>query len=66
MPTYYEVLQISSTATLAEIEAACEAQYKHWRRLVTHHDPQVVHKAISQVESQRPHDKIWKARLNTS
>lgn len=45
MPTYYEVLQLVPTASSAEIEAACDAQYHHWRRLVTHHDPSVVNQA---------------------
>ena len=40
MSTYYEILNIPSTATVSEIEAAYEAQYNHWRRLVTHHDPE--------------------------
>jgi len=43
--TYYEILGVSTTATTAEIEAACEARYNHWRRLVTHHDPEVANKA---------------------
>jgi len=45
MTTYYEFLQVSSTATVAEIEAAYEDRYNHWRRLVTHHDPEVVNRA---------------------
>lgn len=45
MPTYYEILQIPPTATVSEIETACEKQYNHWRRLVTHHDPNMVNKA---------------------
>ncbi len=45
MPTYYEILQLAPIATSAEIEAACDAQYNHWRRLVTHHDPTVVNQA---------------------
>jgi ribosomal protein L40E len=45
MATYYEILKVSSTATVAEIETALDMQYHHWRRLVTHHDPTVVNKA---------------------
>ena len=45
MSTYYEMLQLAPTATIPEIEAACDAQYNHWRRLVTHHDPTVVNQA---------------------
>lgn len=43
--SYYEVLQVLPTATGAEIEAAYEQQYNHWRRLVTHHDPAMVEQA---------------------
>jgi hypothetical protein len=49
--TYYQILQISSGATIAEIEAAYEAQYNHWRRLVTHHDPNMVNKANQALQS---------------
>lgn len=45
MQTYYKVLGIASDATTAEIEVACETQYNHWRRLVTHHDPDTANKA---------------------
>ncbi len=45
MTTYYEILQISPTATTSEIRVAYKAQYNHWRRLVTHHDPDTVNKA---------------------
>jgi hypothetical protein len=50
MPTYYEILQLGPTATVAEIEAACDAQYNHWRRLVTHHDQSVVNQANQQLQ----------------
>jgi len=43
--TYYEILKVAPTATGAEIEAAYEAQYNQWRRLVTHHDPSIVNQA---------------------
>jgi len=45
MSNYYEILQIQPTATLAEVQSACDSQYNYWRRLVTHHEPQVVNKA---------------------
>jgi ribosomal protein L40E len=45
MPTYYEILEMPPTATTAEIETALEARYHQWRRLVTHHDPNVVNQA---------------------
>ncbi|MDZ4720907.1 MAG: DnaJ domain-containing protein [Roseiflexaceae bacterium] len=45
MSTYYEILQIAPTATLAEIESAYDTQYNQWRRLVTHHDPNIVNQA---------------------
>lgn len=45
MPTYYEILRVQTTATPAEIQTAYESQYNHWRRLVTHHEPEVVGKA---------------------
>jgi hypothetical protein len=45
MPNYYEALNLQPTATTAEIETACESQYNQWRRLVTHHDPNVVNQA---------------------
>lgn len=45
MSTYYEMLKIQPTATITEIEAAIETQYHQWRRLVTHHDPNVVEQA---------------------
>ncbi len=45
MPTYYEVLKITPAATSAEIQMAYDAQYNHWRRLVTHHDPEMANRA---------------------
>lgn len=45
MATYYDFLQINPAAAPAEVEAACESQYNQWRRLVTHHNPEVVQKA---------------------
>lgn len=43
--TLYEVLNIEPTATVEEIQVAYDGQYNHWRRLVTHHDPDMVNKA---------------------
>ncbi len=45
MPNYYEILKVQPNATTPEIEAACDTQYHYWRRLVTHHDPEMVSKA---------------------
>jgi len=45
MATYYELLKIQPTASPAEINTAIEDQYNQWRRLVTHHDPNVVTQA---------------------
>lgn len=45
MPTYYDVLRVAPTASVAEIEAALDAQYHQCRRLVTHHKPEVANKA---------------------
>lgn len=45
MPNYYEILQVVPSATIADIESACEERYHRWRRLVTHHDPETADKA---------------------
>jgi predicted RNA-binding Zn-ribbon protein involved in translation (DUF1610 family) len=45
MPNYYEILQIQPDAPAPEVEAACEAKYNYWRRLVTHHDPEMANRA---------------------
>lgn len=45
MPNYYEMLNVATTATIAEIQSAYDTQYNQWRRLVTHHDPNVVNQA---------------------
>ncbi len=45
MLTYYDILKLQSTATQAEIETVLDGQYNQWRRLVTHHDPNVVDEA---------------------
>lgn len=43
--TYYEILKISPTASANEVQAAIDAQYDQWRRLVAHHKPEVVEQA---------------------
>lgn len=56
MSNYYEILQIQPGATAPEIETACEVQYNHWRRLVTHHDSSMVaqaNQALQQLEQIR-------------
>ena len=45
MPTYYEIINVVPTASRPEIEQALDVQYNRWRRLVTHHDPDVVNQA---------------------
>ena len=45
MTTYYEIIKVQPTATIEEIETAVETQYNQWRRLVTHHDANVVNQA---------------------
>lgn len=45
MPTYYEILKVAPSASPAEIESALEERYNQVRRLVTHHDPNIVNQA---------------------
>lgn len=45
MSNFYEILNVPTTASTAEIQTAYEQQYNQWRRLVTHHDPNVVNQA---------------------
>ena len=45
MANYYEMLKISPNASPQEISNALDTQYEQWRRLVTHHDPNVVNQA---------------------
>lgn len=41
MPNYYELIELTPTATSPEIENAIDARYNQWRALVTHHDDKV-------------------------
>lgn len=45
MTNYYDFLQVQPTASQGEIETALETRYHQWRKLVTHHDPQVANQA---------------------
>jgi len=45
VPTYYDILKVAPTASIAEIEAVLDTQYHQCRRLVTHHKPEVADKA---------------------
>lgn len=45
MANFYELLKIQPTASEKEIEAVIIQQYDQWRRLVTHHDGNVVNQA---------------------
>lgn len=45
MTTYYDILSLAKAASKEEIEAAIDTQYDKWRRLVNHHDPDVVEEA---------------------
>ncbi|MGB3218562.1 MAG: zinc ribbon domain-containing protein [Anaerolineae bacterium] len=45
MTTYYEMLKIQPTASAVEVETAIEEQYNQWRRLVNHHDANVINQA---------------------
>lgn len=46
MSTYYDFLGISPSASQSEINSAIDQQYNHWRQLTTHHDQEMVEKAI--------------------
>ena len=45
MPNFYEILKIQPSASTTEVNTAVEARYNQARRLVTHHDPQIVNQA---------------------
>jgi len=47
---YYEYLGLHSNASAAEIDAALTAKYNEVRRLVIHHDPNVVNRANYELE----------------
>lgn len=56
MPSYYEVLKLESNASVDFIEAAIDERYNEFRRLVNHHDPNVVeqaNRALRQLEDIR-------------
>lgn len=42
---YYEIISVQTSANVQEIEAAIDAKYNFWRRLVTHHDQATVQRA---------------------
>lgn len=50
MANYYELLKVSPSASAQEISSAFDAQYEQWRRLVTHHDPNVVNQANQAIQ----------------
>ena len=57
MQNYYDFLKISPSLSAAEIEKRIDEEYNHWRRLITHHDPEVVDQAntvLQQLERIRP------------
>jgi len=45
MSNYYEILELESTATQAEIKTAIDEKYAYWNSLASHHDPEMVDKA---------------------
>lgn len=51
MSSYYEMLKISPAATTQEIQVAIDEKYDQCRRLVTHHDPNVVNQANVALQS---------------
>lgn len=51
MTTYYEYLQIQPVATEQEIQIAFDEKYNQCRRLVTHHDPNIVNQANLALQS---------------
>jgi hypothetical protein len=51
MPTFYEQLNLQSSVTPTEIEVAIEEQYNQWRRLITHHDPNIVNQANQSLQT---------------
>ncbi len=61
MPNYYEMLNIDHTATVQEIQVAIDEKYDQCRRLVTHHDPNMVNQANMALQSL---EKIRETLLN--
>lgn len=45
MTNYYDFLNINPAASPAEIETALESTRTKWRRLINHHDPNIVNQA---------------------
>jgi Uncharacterized membrane protein, required for N-linked glycosylation len=50
MSNYYEILNVPYAASPLEIEQALDTQYNKIRRLVTHHDSNVVHQANNELQ----------------
>lgn len=61
MSNYYEMLKINQTATVQEIQVAIDEKYDQCRRLVTHHDPNMVNQANMALQSL---EKIRETLLN--
>lgn len=56
MSDYYQFLEVAPTAPMTEVEAAIANKYNKWRRLVTHHDPEIAEeasRALRQLEQAR-------------
>lgn len=56
MPSYYEVLKLEINASPEAINAAIDERYNEYRRLVNHHDPEIVeqaNRALRQLEEIR-------------
>ena len=51
MPNYYDYLQVQPVASVQEIQVAIDEKYNQCRRLVTHHDPNVVNQANLALQS---------------
>lgn len=49
MSSYYDEIGTSPTAGTAEIAAACDAKYLHWKGLVGHHNPETAIEASGQL-----------------
>lgn len=51
LPTYYDLLGVSITASTEEIQAACDHKYEQWHFLVSHHDQAVRHEAEAAIQT---------------